>query len=157
MWLWIFLYVGSVTAINVAFAYAPQYEWAWAMAVGFIFVARDYCQRQMGHWVVLPMLVGIALSYLLATPFVAFASAAAFAISESTDWLVFTFTKRPLRDRVLWSCAASSPVDSAVFLHIIGILSLKLFLISVTSKMLAGLVVWVTLTSNDLLKRPRIT
>jgi uncharacterized PurR-regulated membrane protein YhhQ (DUF165 family) len=111
----------------------------------------------MGHWVVLPMLVGIALSYLLATPFVALASAAAFAISESTDWLVFTLTKRPLRDRVLWSCAGSSPVDSTVFLQIIGIFSLKLFLISVASKMLAGLLVWVTLTSNDLLKQQRIT
>jgi uncharacterized PurR-regulated membrane protein YhhQ (DUF165 family) len=157
MWLWIFLYVGSVTAINVGFAHAPQYEWAWAMGVGFIFVARDYCQRQMGHWVVLPMLLGIGLSYVLASPFVALASAAAFAISETTDWLVFTITKRPLRDRVLWSCAASSPIDSAVFLHMVGALSLGLFLLSVASKMLAGLLVWMMLISNDRLKRPRIT
>ena len=157
MWLWIFLYVGSVTAINAAFAYAPQYDWAWAIVVGFIFVARDYCQRYMGHWVVLPMLVGIGLSYVLATPFVAFASAAAFAISESTDCLVFTVTKRPLRDRVLWSCAASSPVDSAVFLHIVGSLSLDVFLTSVGSKMVAGLLVWMILISNDRLKRPRVT
>lgn len=157
MWLWIFLYVGSVTAINAAFAHAPQYEWAWALVVGFIFVARDYCQRHIGHWVILLMLFGIALSYVLATPFVALASAAAFAISESMDWLVFTITKRPLRDRVLWSCAASSPVDSAVFLKIAGIFSMELFLISVASKMLAGLLVWMTLIGNERLKRPRST
>ena len=157
MWLGIFLYVGSVTAINVAFARAPQYDWAWAILVGFIFVARDYCQRRMGHWVVLLMVLGIGLSYLLASPFVAFASAAAFAISETTDWLVFTITKRPLRDRVLWSCAASSPIDSAVFLHIVGALSLGVFVLSVASKMLAGLLVWMMLISRDRLKRPRIT
>ena len=39
------------------------------------------------------------------------ASAAAFAVSESVDWLVFAITKRPLKDRVLLSCAASAPVD----------------------------------------------
>jgi hypothetical protein len=157
MWLWIFLYIGSVTAINAAFAHAPQYEWAWAMVVGFIFVARDYCQRQMVHWVVLLMVLGIGLSYLQASPFVAFASAAAFAISETTDWLVFTITRRPLRDRVLWSCAASSPVDSAVFLHIVGALSWGVFLLSVASKMLAGLLVWIKLISSDRFKRSRVS
>ena len=47
------------------------------------------------------MMVGVAISYFMANPFVATASAAAFLISELVDWAVYSFTKRPLSQRVL--------------------------------------------------------
>lgn len=141
-YLWMLLYVATVVAINMAFAWRPDLAPLWSVAVGFVFVARDFTQRAIGHWVIAPMTIGIALSYWLANPFVATASAAAFAISEATDWLVFTVTKRPLRDRVLWSCAASAPVDSAVFLGMIGALSVSAFSAQVVSKLVAAAIVW---------------
>lgn len=150
--IWIVAYIASVVAVNVAFEWRPDLAWLWSIGVGSIFVTRDFTQRAIGHWVVLPMAIGIVLSYFLASPFVALASATAFAISEATDWLVFTITKRPLRDRVLWSCAASAPVDSAVFLLMIGAFGPLAFAAQVGSKLLAAVFVWFGM-SYDLSKR----
>lgn len=135
-------YIATVVAVNLAFSVAPHLNWLWSIAVGGIFVMRDLVQRQIGHWVLLPMLVALALSYLLADPFVALASALAFACSEAADWLVFTVTRRPLRDRVLWSCAASAPVDSAVFLLVAGFFGWQTFALQVVSKLAAAVLVW---------------
>jgi queuosine precursor transporter len=55
-------------------------------------------------------------------PFIAVASVSAFLVSETADWIVYTVTKRPLRDRILASSAVSSPLDSVVFLGLIGFL-----------------------------------
>jgi hypothetical protein len=139
---WAVAYVVSVLAVNVAFAHWPQLNWLWSIAVGSIFVTRDFCQRAIGHWVLVPMALGLGLSYLLASPFVALASAAAFAASETTDWIVFTVTKRPLADRVLLSCGFSAPIDSLIFLGIIGALSPIAFAAQVASKLLAAVIVW---------------
>ena len=146
---WIGAYIGSVVAVNVAFSIAPDLNWLWAIAVGSIFVSRDYCQRQIGHWVAAPMVVALVISYLMADPFVALASACAFAVSEATDWLVFTITKRPLKDRVLLSCGFSAPIDTAVFLGMIGILSPGLFAISVASKLVAAVILWGGYTARE--------
>lgn len=135
-------YLLTILAVNIAFGHWPELSWLWAIAVGSIFVTRDYAQRALGHWVVVPMVLALALSYILASPFVALASAAAFAISESMDWIIFTITRRPLPDRVLWSCATSAPLDSLVFLGMIGALSIAPFALSVASKMVAALMVW---------------
>lgn len=140
--IWTAIYVAAVVAVNVAFSHAPELNWLWSILVGSIFVARDYCQRAIGHWALLPMIVGIGLSWFLADPFVATASAAAFALSETIDWLVFTVTKRPLRDRILWSCAASAPVDSAAFLLISGFWGWQAFGLQVSSKLVAALLIW---------------
>jgi uncharacterized PurR-regulated membrane protein YhhQ (DUF165 family) len=139
---WIFLYIASVVAVNMAFAHWPQLSWLWSVGVGSIFVTRDFCQRSIGHYVVIPMIIGMILSYWMASPFVALASAAAFSVSETVDWIVFTITKRPLKDRVLLSCGLSSPADSFVFLSIVGILSPFLFLFQMMSKLVAGIMVW---------------
>lgn len=147
--MWIVIYILTVLAVNMAFAWHPELSWLWSFGVGGVFVARDFCQRRIGHWVVAPMAIGIALSYFLASPFVALASAAAFTISECADWLVFTVTKRPLQDRVLWSCAASAPLDSAVFLGIIGALTPGLLAAQIASKCAAGALVWAILKGNQ--------
>lgn len=144
----IVVYVATVLAVNVAFAHWPEFAWLWSFGVGGVFVARDFCQRSIGHWALLPMVAGIGLSWWLADPFVALASAAAFAVSESIDWLVFTVTRRPLRDRVLWSCCAAAPADSVVFLAMIGALAPGPLLAQIGSKVVAGLVVWLWLRSR---------
>ena len=140
--IWSLAYVLSVLGVNMAFSHWPQLDWLWSIAVGSIFVTRDFTQRAIGHWVFAPMAVGLILSYALADPFVALASTVAFAVSETTDWLIYTVTKRPLADRVLWSCAASAPLDSAVFLGMIGALAWAPFGLQVASKMVAALIVW---------------
>jgi uncharacterized PurR-regulated membrane protein YhhQ (DUF165 family) len=66
------------------------------------------------------MIIGAALSYVLATPDIALASASAFIVGELVDWSLFTFTKKPLSKRLLLSAIVSSPFDSVVFLYVSG-------------------------------------
>ena len=113
-----------------------------ALIVGLIFIARDFAQRVIGHWVLVAMLIAAILSYFLADPFVAFASVAAFAISELADWLVYSFTKRPFAQRILLSSVLATPIDTVVFLGIMGWLSAPSVLAMTASKMVGALIVW---------------
>ena len=111
-----------------------------AIVTGLILVVRDLAQREVGHAIFVPWVIGIAISFYMAPPEIALASAAAFAISECIDWAIFTITKRPLSKRILWSCGASAPVDSLVFLlganvAIPGIFSWLTLVTSVISKL----------------------
>ena len=81
-------------------------------------------QREIGHRVIGAMMIGALLSYYLADPFVAVASVVAFLISETADWLVYTWSKRPLPQRIVISSAVGTPLDSAVFLAMIGYFSI---------------------------------
>ena len=110
--------------------------------MGVVFIARDFCQRAIGHWCLAAMVVAGLLSWWMADPFVALASVAAFAVAELADWCVYTVTKRPLADRILLSSAISTPLDSVVFLGMIGALSPELVGYQIASKMAAAVVVW---------------
>jgi uncharacterized PurR-regulated membrane protein YhhQ (DUF165 family) len=138
-------YVGIVVALNVGFSLHPENDAFWSLLVGSVLVLRDYAQRVWGHACLLLMALAAVLSYLLGSPEVALASATAFAVSETVDWLIYTVTRRPFADRVLLSTAASAPVDSTVFLVLAHLFSWQLFTISVASKVSAGLVVWAML------------
>ena len=70
---------------------------------------------------------------------------AAFLVSETADWLVYTLTNRPLRDRILASSAISSPLDSLVFLGLIGFLSPASFILQSLSKFAGAVVTWAVL------------
>ena len=142
------LYIGLIVAVNYGFSVTPLVRlpdgtmWPpMSLAVGFIFVVRDFAQREVGHKVLLAMLVGAVLSYLMADPFVALASAAAFLVSELADWAVYTITKRPLSHRILLSSLISSPVDSVVFLALIGHLSFAGVVAMTLSKLIGALIV----------------
>jgi len=143
------LYVVLIVAVNWAFTVVPLVQLpggaSWppvALLVGFVFVARDFAQREIGHRVLLAMLAGVVLSYFMADPFVAAASAAAFLVSELVDWAVYSFTRRPLSERVLYSSLLGAPVDSAMFLGGIGILT-PLGVVAMTiSKLLGAILVW---------------
>lgn len=143
------LYVALIVLVNYAFTVVPLVKLPdgtmWppvSLLVGFVFVARDFAQREIGHKVLLAMLVGVAISYVMADPFIATASAAAFLVSELVDWAVYSFTKRPLSQRVLFSSVFGAPVDSAVFLGGIGLLSPVGVVAMTASKLVGAFVVW---------------
>jgi uncharacterized PurR-regulated membrane protein YhhQ (DUF165 family) len=143
------LYVALIVAVNYAFTVVPLVKLPdgtmWppvALLVGLIFVARDFAQREGGHKVLLAMLVGVAISYFMSNPFVATASAAAFLISELVDWAIYTHTKRPLSQRILFSSLLGAPVDSAVFLGLLSLLSPVGIAAMTASKLIAAFIVW---------------
>ena len=84
---------------------------------GMVFVVRDFVQREMGHRVLILMALAIAWSFYYSWPVIALASGIAFAISETMDWLLFTFTKYRLSTRILLSSALAAPIDTTVFLY----------------------------------------
>lgn len=87
------------------------------IVTGLVFVVRDFAQREMGHRILLVMGMAIAWSFYYSWPVIALASGIAFAISETVDWLLFTFTKYKLSTRVLLSSALAAPIDTTVFLY----------------------------------------
>ena len=146
---WVIAYVGCIVLVNWGFTVVPLVEmWGGEMwppmsiVVGLVFVLRDYAQRAVGHWVILAMLVGGVLSWWMANPYVAIASVTAFLISECVDWSVYTWTRKPFAQRVLLSSAIGTPVDSVVFLAMIGHLSATGVIAMTASKMLAALGIW---------------
>lgn len=89
---------------------------------GACFVFRDAVHDTAGRWASLAVIaVGGLLSFLVADPFIALASAVAFTVSETVDLAVYT----PLRRRgyiraAVASNFAGSFVDTVLFLWIAG-------------------------------------
>jgi uncharacterized PurR-regulated membrane protein YhhQ (DUF165 family) len=143
------LYIFSIVLVNYAFTavpilFLPGGE-AWspvALIVGFIFVIRDYAQREIGHKVLPAMLAGGIISWFMADPAVAVASICAFLVGELLDWAVYSFTRRPFSQRVLLSSLLGAPMDSAVFMLMIGLFSVPSVIIMTVSKLLGALAVF---------------
>ena len=120
-----FTYIVLIVLLNTLFTYIPltkvfgsevsPMDWT----VGVVYVLRDFAQRELQHKVIFAMFIGEDLSYGLANKAMAIASMSAFLIAEFIDWAVYTFTRRPLSQRILWSASLSSPIDSGVFLAIV--------------------------------------
>ena len=144
-----FLYIVLIVLVNYGFSVVPLIKlpdgtmWPpMSLVVGFVFVVRDFAQKEIGHKILIAMVVGVAVSYAMADPFIAMASAAAFLVSELADWAVYSFTGRPLSQRILLSSLLGTPIDSAVFLGGIGLLSPIGVVTMTASKMIGALVVW---------------
>ena len=141
-------YILSIVLVNIGFVYIPPIPLLGEMfppmslIVGVIFILRDFAQKEIGHRVLGAMAVGAILSYFMADPFVAIASVVAFFISEMVDWAVYTYTKKPLGQRILLSSAIGTPIDSAVFLLILGFFSPLGFLLMTAAKMIAAVAIW---------------
>ena len=146
--MWTASYIGLIVVVNYGFSIVPLVPFLgemWppmSLAVGLIFVVRDFAQREIGHQIIVAMLVGGILSYFMADPFVAVASVVAFLISEVVDWAVYTFTNRPLSQRIVYSRLLATPIDSTVFLAMIGHLSVTGVAVMTFSKMLGAVGVW---------------
>jgi len=125
---WAFVYLALIPFLNWTFGHAeaimqpvPFIKDAVfnpiTIMTGLVFVVRDFAQREMGHRILLVMVMAIGWSFYYAYPPIAIASAAAYAISETVDWSLFTFTKMRLSSRVWLSSALASPIDTVVFLY----------------------------------------
>ena len=110
--------------------------------VGLVFVLRDYAQREIGHKVLLATLLAGIPVYYFAGPGLAVASMVAFALSEITDWAVYSFTKRPMQNRILLSSMIAVPVDTLAFQHLAGYLTPAAFVMEVLSKAIGVAIVW---------------
>ena len=153
---WSALYVGLMPFINWSFAAVPtlaipamfgggQFQ-PLAIVTGLVLVVRDFAQRELKHWIFAAMIVGMALSTLTSWITIVFASAAAFLISETVDWAVYTFSAKPLSNRVMMSSVFSAPLDQAVFIGLAslvvpGIFAWGTVLTGVASKLLGAWVV----------------
>jgi uncharacterized PurR-regulated membrane protein YhhQ (DUF165 family) len=93
---------------------------------GFALALRDSTQDLLGKkWMLATIAVGALISYLIADPFIATASAAAFLIAELIDFTIYTplRKKSKLGDRrwaaaVIASNVGSAIADTVVFLAI---------------------------------------
>lgn len=137
-------YVATILLLNFGFSYVPMIDLGFglfspmAIVAGAVFVVRDFAQRESGHYVLIAMAVAAALTFMLASPYVAVASVLAFGASEITDWLLYTVTKKPFHKRVLISSLLSTPVDTAVFLWFIDGMTIGTFVLMVAAKMVAA-------------------
>ncbi|MDX2275245.1 MAG: hypothetical protein NW206_07310 [Hyphomonadaceae bacterium] len=161
---WTALYVGLMPFINWSFAAVPT--WAipeqlgggqlqpLAIVTGLVLVVRDFAQREMKHWIFGAMIVGLALSTLTSWIVIVFASGAAFLISETVDWAVYTFTDKPLSQRVMLSSLFSAPLDQVVFIWLAsmvvpGIFAWGTVLTGIVSKLIGAYVVSRVLAAQE--------
>jgi queuosine precursor transporter len=120
---WTLIYIAIIPLVNWSFTWAPNFTlvqgWSFnpvTVVTGLVLVVRDFAQREIGHRILLAMVLALVLTVWLAGPQLALASGAAFAIAELVDWAIFTFTKWPLSRRVFVSSLIAAPIDSVAFL-----------------------------------------
>jgi queuosine precursor transporter len=146
--MWVALYVVCIVLVNWTFTVLAPWPtplgdlYIANVIVGFVFVLRDYAQREVGHKVLLATLVAGVITYFMVDPAIAVASITAFVISEMADWAIYSFTKRPLQSRILISSLVSVPLDTLAFQHLAGYLTPAAFTTEVLSKALGVAVVW---------------
>ncbi len=142
-------YLLTIIAVNIGFANSAPIETPMGylppmtFLVGLVFVMRDYAQREIGHSVILLMLAGCIISYFMASPIVAVASATAFIASELIDWLIYTLLKTEFHKRVLYSSIAGVLIDTVIFLPMMGLFSVGAVIIMWLSKMVAATMIYV--------------
>lgn len=140
------VYVAAIVAANVLtqrFGMVPVgfglLVTAGTYAAGFALLARDFVHRLAGiRWVWVGIALGVGLSWFLASPALALASAAAFGIAEVADLVVFVWLRPNGFIRAAWwSNVVSAPVDTVVFLAIAGFpLTWELFVGQLIGKLL---------------------
>ena len=153
--MWTALYVVSIVAVNWMFtAIAP---WSTPLGdlylanivVGFVFVLRDYAQREIGHSILLATALGGVLTWFMVDPAIALASITAFILSEAADWGVYSFLRRPLSQRILYSSLIAVPLDTLAFQYLAGYLTPAAFATEIASKAVGVFLVWYLLRLRD--------
>ncbi len=88
--------------------------------IGLALVLRDLVQRRLGvEWALSAILVGAALSALVAPPMLVLASSVAFLLSELADFAVYTpLHRRGLVLAVVSSSMVGLVIDSMAFLYL---------------------------------------
>ena len=157
------LYVFTIVLVNRLFALTPLLHLpggeVWspvALLVGFIFIIRDYAQREIGHKILLATLIGGGISWHMANQEIALASMCAFIAGEMLDWAVYSITRRPFSQRMLLSSAISTPLDSAVFMLMIGIFSWPAVALMTASKLAGAVAVFFIARHRELTERNKV-
>lgn len=144
---WTFAYVASALVVNAMFIAFPPFmvggvmlTWG-SFVCGATFILRDFAHREIGdRRVLVATAVGTATTALM-SPGLAFASGAAFALSETADWAVFRRVPGSFCSRVVVSSLVATPLDSALFMWLAGFLSWGGVLVMTASKLVALVVV----------------
>jgi queuosine precursor transporter len=146
--MWVFAYIVAIVGLNWLFVVLPPIATRFGtlylatFIVGAVFVLRDYAQRQIGHYVLLATLFAGVLTWFMVDPALAVASITAFAISEMADWAIYSFTRRPLQQRILVSSLVSVPLDTFAFLYLSGFLTPASAATEMLSKAVGVMIVW---------------
>jgi uncharacterized PurR-regulated membrane protein YhhQ (DUF165 family) len=146
--MWVVVYIISIVLVNWLFVAVAPWPTLFGdlylanLVVGFVFVLRDYGQRQVGHKILLATLVAGIITYFMVDPAIALASITAFILSEMTDWAIYSFTKRPLQQRILISSLVAVPLDTLAFQYLANYLTPAAFTTEVLSKALGVFIVW---------------
>lgn len=123
----VFLYIASIITANIlSSAFSPVAIGPFMISlgtflIGITFVLRDIVQNRYGRTkvyliIVSSLLLSALSSQLLGdTLAIVLASAAAFAVSETTDTEIYSRLKMPMAVRVFWSGFAGGILDSSVF------------------------------------------
>ena len=141
-------YIVLIVLLNSLFTYLPYWHLFGELFspadffVGLIYVIRDFVQREIRHKVIIAMIIGCGISWVFAQQQAAIASVAAFAVGETLDWLIYTYTKKPLSQRILWSSAISAQADSVVNLYLLAQLNWVGLLLMVFVKMAGVFALW---------------
>lgn len=158
--MWTITYILSIVLVNWLFVVVPPLAtplgdlYLATLLVGAVFVLRDYAQRELGHKVLLATLIAGIITWYMVDPFLALASLTAFAISETADWAIYSFTRRPLQSRILMSSLVSVPLDTIAFLSLAGFLTFASFSTEVLSKAVGVVIVWYLLRARAAASAP---
>ncbi len=153
--MWTALYVAAIVLVNWMFTSIAPWPtplgdlYLANIMVGFVFVLRDYAQREVGHRVLLATAVGGVITWFMVDPIIAVASITAFILSESADWGVYSFLRRPLSQRILISSLIAIPLDTLAFQYLAGYLTPAAFMTEIASKAVGVLLVWYLLRLRD--------
>jgi queuosine precursor transporter len=146
--LWVAAYIAAIVLVNWTFlVLAPMSTplgdlYVANLIVGAVFVLRDYAQRLIGHKILFATAVAGIITYFMVDKALAVASIIAFILSETTDWAIYSFTKKPLQQRILVSSLFSVPIDTLAFQYLAQYLSPASFSTEVVSKAVGVMIVW---------------
>jgi uncharacterized PurR-regulated membrane protein YhhQ (DUF165 family) len=141
-------YIAFIVLLNTAIVYWPPiHVFSQPISpadafVGCIYLVRDFAQREIRHYVFIAMMIGAALSFFLASHAIAMASVSAFIVGELIDWAIYTYTKKPLSQRLMYSALMSAPMDTVIFLVVLDQLNWAGFLLMNIGKITGVFILW---------------
>ena len=153
--MWVALYVAAIVVVNWMFTAIVPWStplgdlYLANVVVGFIFVLRDYAQREVGHYILFATALAGVLTWFMVDPAIAAASITAFILSETADWGVYSFLRRPLSQRILISSMIAVPLDTLAFQYLAGYLTPAAFATEIVSKAFGVVIVWYLLRARD--------
>lgn len=125
-----------------------------SIIAGLVLVVRDFAQREIGHGIWLALIIAGVLSFVTSSPNIAIASTCAFLISETIDWALFTFSKKPLSYRVMLSSLISAPIDTTLFWYLASLTQKGVFqpftiATAIISKLIGAYIVYLLIKRRE--------